>query len=111
MVPSTDSAVLAAHRERVARLSDALERLEALHDEAYQLWDRIVRLAARDDPERYEKLTDLHDAAYSLAEQITHVREETFGNISREASLRLTAQVESVRPGQVSSEPAAPVGD
>lgn len=106
-----DSPVLAAHRERVARLGDALEHLEAMHDEAYDIWDHIVRLADSDDPERHEKLDALHDAAQALADRIARLREDTFGSISRDASLRLAAQAESVRPGLLAVEPALLPGE
>lgn len=111
MTSPSDSAVLAAHRDRVARLGEALEHLEAMHEEAYQTWDRIVKLADSDEEDRYEQLDALHDAAHALADRIARLREEAFGSISREAALRLTATVESIRPELLFSEPAPLSGE
>lgn len=97
--------VLEAHRARVAALSDALERMQSMHDDAYNLWNEVVQLAESDAPERRERLDALHDQSYALADRIARLREETFGSISAEAQLMLTSSVESV---PLPREPAAP---
>lgn len=100
---------LEAHRQRIAALDSAMERLQAMHGQAYDLWDRIVHLARSDAPDRYEQLDALHDQSYALAEQIAVLREETFGSISRESRLRLSSTVESIHPSLVGGE-AEPLG-
>lgn len=96
--------ILQAHRQRVATLQQAMARLGEMHDRAYTVWDRIVRLAESDDPERYEQLENLHDEAYLIADGIARLREEAFGSISREAHLLLTSTVESAHPAIVNPE-------
>jgi acyl carrier protein phosphodiesterase len=88
--------VLSDHRQRVAALGQTLDRLERMHEEAYRLWDRIVTLAASGMEHRREQLDALHDEAYALGDRIARLREETFGEISIDSQLLLTAQVESV---------------
>jgi len=89
-------AVLQAHRQRVAELDDALVRLQRMHDDAFELWCRIVKLAEGDAEDRNAQLDALHDEAYALADRITRLREGTFGAMNRESQLRLTSSVESV---------------
>lgn len=102
--------VLEAHRARVGALNDAMNRLNAMHEEAYALWDRIVALAEGDAPDRREQLDALHDESYALADRIARLRAETFGDVSRETQLLLTNAVESVPLPTNHAEPApAPV--
>jgi hypothetical protein len=103
--------VLQAHRRRIRALDEAMERLQAMHEEAYDLWQRIVKLAESEADERQEQLDVLHDEAYALADRIARLREEAFGSIGREALLRLTASVESVHPSLLHPEPTPVPGE
>jgi hypothetical protein len=91
-----ESPVLQAHRGRVAALNEAMVQLGQMHQEAYGVWDRIVKLAESEAADRYEQLDALHDEAYAIADRIARLREQTFGSIGRESLLRLTASVESI---------------
>ncbi len=94
--------VLQAHRERVRALQAAVDELMALHAERYDVWSEIVRLNQADAPERYPRIEALHDQAFSLAERIGRRRAESFGTLSHEARLMLRSEVESGGPGAFS---------
>ena len=91
--------VLPAHRERVRLLRQALEQLLALHQERYEAWSAIVRLAGEegDDDARVARIESRHDAIVKLAGRIGDLRAETFGPLSHEEELLLNSQVESTQ--------------
>jgi hypothetical protein len=116
--------VLQAHRERVERLQQALQRLLALHEERYEAWSEIVRLAKEegDDEARVATIASRHDAIRELAGRVGALRAETFGPLSHEEELLLNSQVESTRglspfvPGEplvevAANEGAGPTGE
>lgn len=90
--------VLAAHRERVASLNEAMAQLQRMHEQAYELWNRIVQVNRSQAPDRQQQLDALYDESYALAERTARLREETFGEISHESRLRLTSSAESAQP-------------
>jgi hypothetical protein len=96
--------VLAAHRERVASLNEAMQQLQRMHDEAHDLWCRIVQASQGNALHRQQQIDAMHDEAYALADRITRLREQTFGEISHEARLLLTSSVESAHPSLIRPE-------
>ena len=104
-VPDPASPVLQAHRQRVAGYRKALEDLHRMHEESHALWSRIVLLARSPDADARDELDLLHDQAYGLSARIAQLREESFGEISYEARLRISSEVESIHPSRLAPPP------
>ena len=102
--------VLSAHRQRVRDLNEAMAGLDDLHEQAYSVWNRIVHVREGQAADRNEQLDALHDEAFALADRIGRLRGDTFGSISRESRLRLSATVESAHPSLVQPEAAPMAG-
>ena len=103
--------ILQSHRERVRRLSDAMVRLHELHEQAYDVWNRIVHVREGNAQDRNAQLDAMHDEAFALADRIARERETAFGSISRDSLLRLSASVESMHHTLLAGEPAAAPGE
>lgn len=97
--------VLQSHRERVAACGRALDELQQMHDEAHGLWSRIVEIGENGHLEHREELDRLHDQAFALAARIAALREETFGEMTYDAKLRIASQVESIHPSRLNPQP------
>ncbi len=89
--------VLQAHQGRVKNLSAAMDRLAALHDRLYALWEEIVHLQKpRGAPHEVERLEKLHADARGVAEEIASLSSATFGSLRHASELNLKSQVESL---------------
>jgi hypothetical protein len=103
--------ILQSHRQRVSRLNEGMTRLQEMHEQAFAVWNHIVHVREGDAADRTGQLDALHDEAFALADRIARQREEAFGSISRESLLRLSATVESAHPSLVRPEPASVPGE
>ena len=97
--------ILRGHRERRARLQQAMDNLESLHEEMYALWERFMALRDGDKGrESRPKQKQIHSEIASLTEKILNQRREVFGEVSRVSELNINSRVESI----LLSSPAEP---
>lgn len=100
--------ILIDHRTRVTALAAALDRLHQMHESLHDLWGRVVKTAPDGTQARKVALDRLHEEAYALAGGIAQLREETFGEMPRDAALRISSVVESIHPSLLNPPAGVP---